>query len=154
MIQIQCTPADIDARPMHEPKVSGLDKHQHRRKCTGFESFFEQQDLRMSWLNSYTTEKQLIICSCLWKIKGKMAFKMPLNMKNINNFTKWKNASVDVRITQQKHLSQSGRSTWTAVDIFNTLRVFTKEPISEQETKLECMNIHQRSKTDLIYSPV
>ena len=25
--------------------------------------------------------------------------------------------------------------------IFNTLRVFTKEPIREQETKLECMNL-------------
>ena len=28
---------------------------------------------------------------------------------------------------------------WTL--FFNTLRVFTKEPIREQETKLECMNI-------------
>ena len=43
-------------------------------------------------------------------------------------------------ITQQKHFAQSGRSTWSAVDIFNTLQVFTKEPIREQqETKLECM---------------
>ena len=40
---------------------------------------------------------------------------MPLNMKNINNFTQWKNWSVDVMfmrvITHQKHLTQSGRST-------------------------------------------
>ena len=42
-------------------------------------------------------------------------------------------------ITHQKHLAQSGRSTRSAVDIFNTLRVFTKEPIREQEIKLECM---------------
>ena len=42
-------------------------------------------------------------------------------------------------ITHQKHLAQSGRSTWSAVDIFNTLRVFTKEPIRE-EIKLECVN--------------
>ena len=38
---------------------------------------------------------------------------------------------------------QSGRSTRSAVDIFNTLRVFTKEPIREQEIKLDCMNIIQ-----------
>ena len=43
-------------------------------------------------------------------------------------------------ITHQKHLAQSGRSTLSAVDIFNTLRVFTKEPIKEQEIKWECMN--------------
>ena len=58
-------------------------------------------------------------------------------MKNINNFIQWKNGSVDVRftraITHQKHLAQSGHS--SAVDIFNTLRIFTKEPIREQEIK-------------------
>ena len=59
---------------------------------------------------------------------------MPLNTKNINNSTQWKNGSVDVTFTQ-KHLAQSGRSTRSAVDIFNTLRVFTKEPIREQEIK-------------------
>ena len=68
---------------------------------------------------------------------------MPLNIKNINNFTQWKNGSVDVTfthaITHQKHLTQSGLSTWSAVDIFNTL-IFTKEPIREQEIKLECLN--------------
>ena len=51
-------------------------------------------------------------------------------MKNVNNFTQWKNGSVDV----------TWRSTQSAVDIFNTLRIFTKEPIREQEIKLECMN--------------
>ena len=48
-------------------------------------------------------------------------------MKNIKNFTQWKNESVDVMfmpaITHQKHLAQSGRSTRSAVDIFNTLRI-------------------------------
>ena len=38
---------------------------------------------------------------------------MPLNIKNTNNFTRWKNGSVDVTITQaithQKHLAQFGR---------------------------------------------
>ena len=43
--------------------------------------------------------------------------------------------------THQKHLAQSGRSTRSAVDISNTLRVFTKEPIRKHEIKLECMNI-------------
>ena len=56
-----------------------------------------------------------------------------------------KNGSVDVMltraITHQKHLAKSGRSTWSAVDIFNTLRLFTKEPIREQEIKLECINV-------------
>ena len=32
-------------------------------------------------------------------------------------------------------------STRSAVDIFNTLHVFTKEPIREQEIKWECMNL-------------
>ena len=67
-------------------------------------------------------------------------------MKNINNFTQWKNGSVDVTftraITHQKHLTQSGRSTRSKVDIFNTPRVFTKEPIREQDIKLECMKTY------------
>ena len=58
-----------------------------------------------------------------------------------------KNGSVDVTftraITHQKHLAQSGRSTQSAGDIFNTLRIFTKEPIREQEIKLECVNPDQ-----------
>ena len=66
-------------------------------------------------------------------------------MKNINNFTQWKKwinrCDVRVRDTHQKHLAQSGHSTRSAVDIFNTLRVFTKEPIREQDIKLECMNV-------------
>ena len=41
---------------------------------------------------------------------------------------------------QQKYLAQSGRYTWTAVDIFNTSRVFTNEPILEEEMKLQCIN--------------
>ena len=65
-------------------------------------------------------------------------------MKNINNSTQWeKNGSVDVTfthmITHQNHFVQSGRSTQSAVDIFNTLHLFTKEPIREQEIKLECI---------------
>ena len=55
-----------------------------------------------------------------------------------------KNRSVDVTfahaIMHQKHLAQSGHSTRSAVDIFNTLCVFPKEPIRKQEIELECMN--------------
>ena len=74
-------------------------------------------------------------------------------MKNINNFTQWEKGSVDAMctraITHQKH--QSERSMRSAVDYFNTLRVFTyfntlrvftNEPIREQEIELECMNIN------------
>ena len=74
---------------------------------------------------------------------------MPLNMKNINNFTQWKKwiSGCDVRARDHtpKQLAQSGRSTRSAVDIFNTLRLFTKEPTREQEIKLECMNDCQKS---------
>ena len=69
----------------------------------------------------HTLQKIKIICSCLWQIMNKMTFKMPLDMKNVNNFTQWKNGSVNVTITgaitQQKHLAQSGRRTRSAVDI-------------------------------------
>ena len=72
-------------------------------------------------------------------------------MKRINNFNQWTNGSVDMTftrgITHQKHLAQSGRSTRREVDIFNTLRVFTKEPIRQQEIKLECMNNRQTTIT-------
>ena len=66
---------------------------------------------------------------------------MPLNMKNIFKqlYPVKKNGSVHVTltcaITHQRHLEQSGRR--SAVDMFNTLCVFTEEPIREQEVKLE-----------------
>ena len=46
-------------------------------------------------------------------------------------------------IMHQKHYAHSGSSTRSAVAIFNTLHVYTKEPIGEQEIKLECMNLFQ-----------
>ena len=63
---------------------------------------------------------------------------MPLNMKNINSFTQWKKKYESVDVTFRHaimHLVQSGLSTRSAVDIFNTLRVFTKEPIREKDNK-------------------
>ena len=60
-----------------------------------------------------------------------------------------KSGSVDVTFTHaimhQKHLAQSGRSTRSAVDIFNSLHVFPKEPIRKQEIELECMNSVQNT---------
>ena len=65
-------------------------------------------------------------------------------MKNINNSTQWKKwisrCDVHARDHAPKAPRAAGHSTRSAVDIFNTLRVFTKEPIREQEIKLECMN--------------
>ena len=46
------------------------------------------------------------------------------------------------RVQSHTKSSLGAVHTWSAVDIFNTLRVFTKEPIREQEIKLECMNIN------------
>ena len=56
-------------------------------------------------------------------------------------------------ITHQKYLAQSGRSTRSPVDIFNTLRVLTYEPIREQEITLECMNT-EPSLLQQIWCPI
>ena len=66
---------------------------------------------------------------------------MPLNKKNIHKFYPMKKwiSRCDVRARDHAPkapravLAQSWCSTRSAVDIFNTLRVFTKEPIREQE---------------------
>ena len=44
IIKNQCMLPNVDAHSLHKLKVSGLDERQHQRKCTGFESFLEQQD--------------------------------------------------------------------------------------------------------------
>ena len=66
-------------------KVSALDEHQQQRKCTGFESFLKQQELRIYWPKSYTTEKEnkLLILRENCEQNGCI---MSLNKKNINNF--------------------------------------------------------------------
>ena len=51
-----------------------------------------------------------------------------------------KNGSANA-IMHQKHFAQFDHSRRSAVNIFNTLRVFTKEAIREKGIKLECMNI-------------
>ena len=52
-------------------------------------------------------------------------------------------------ITHQKHLVlQSGDSVQNAVEIFKTLRVFTKEAISEQEIKPQCKLINDKAKLE------
>ena len=75
---------------------------------------------------------------------------MPLIIQKINTFTREKNGSVNVTIMHQKHLVQSGCSIRSAVNIFNTLCVFTKKSIREQEIKLECMNVYHFN-FDMLY---
>ena len=78
---------------------------------------------------------------------------MPINVRSINISTQQKkkkkkkkrerkkkkrkerNESVDATFTHLEHHAQSGHSTWSALDIFNTLRTFAHEPIGEQEIK-------------------
>ena len=71
---------------------------------------------------------------------------MPLNMKSINNFTRQKiNRSVDMTFTQtithQKDHVESGCSMRSALDVSNTLHIFTKEPITEREFEQECIKV-------------
>ena len=62
-------------------------------------------------------------------------------MKNINSFTQWKKWISRCDFCARDHAPKAPRAVWvqswhstrSAVDIFNTLRVFTKEPIREQE---------------------
>ena len=37
----------VHVRPMHQMKVNALDDHQYQPKCTGFESFLEQEKVLM-----------------------------------------------------------------------------------------------------------
>ena len=64
---IQCTCADVDARPMHKSMVSALDEQQHQHKCDGFESFLDRKTKSFA------------------HVREKLYDKMTL--KNINNFT-------------------------------------------------------------------
>ena len=66
---------------------------------------------------------------------------MQQNKKNINKFypvkkmdqSMWRSRARSRTKSTSHSRAQSWRSTRSAVDIFNTLRVFTKEPIREQE---------------------
>ena len=85
--------------------------------------FLQQQDLQI-YLLKFVKEYRYNV------------FKMPIIIEKINTFTQWKNGSFDVTITHQKHLAQFGRSARNAVDIFNTLRVFTKQPIKRTRNQV------------------
>ena len=76
---------------------------------------------------------------------------MPLNMKNINNFTQWKKWISQCDIYARNHAPKAPRAVWAQYTECSghfqyTPRLFTKEPIREQETKLECM------KSDFLFS--
>ena len=126
--QIQCTRTEFWCIQCPRPiGLSALDKYQIQASALDLFYFTSKSKCKFTNL-IHTRQKNKIICSCSWQIMNKNGFKIPLNMKNVNNFTQWKkNGSVDVTfmraITHQKHLAQSGRSTRSAVDIFNTLRI-------------------------------
>ena len=65
-------------------------------------------------------------------------------MKNINNLTQWEKWISWCDVHACNHAPKALRAVWaqyqSAVDIFNTLHIFTKEPIRVQEIKLEFMN--------------
>ena len=59
-------------------------------------------------------------------------------MKNINNFTQWKKWISRCGVRAHDHAPKAPRAVLAQYaecsgHIFNTLRVFTKEPIREQE---------------------
>ena len=139
------------ANPMHmhwilpearrAPKA--LDKHQIQARALDLSYFMSKS--KCKFINLIHKQQQnKIMCSCSWQIIDKMALKCHQTWRILTTLPNEKNRTVDATFTHvimhQKHLAQSGCSTGSAVDIFNTLRVFTKEPISEQEIKLECIN--------------
>ena len=139
--QIQCTCTEFWCVQCPRPAgPSALDKHHIQASALDLSYFMSKSKCKFINL-IHTRQKNKIFCSCSWKIMNKMVFKMPLNMKNVNIFTQWKKwiSRCDVRTRDHAPKApravwaQSWRSTRSAVDIFNTLRVFTKEPIREQE---------------------
>ena len=147
--QIQCTCTEFWCLQCPRPTgPSALDKHQIQASALDL-SYFPSKS-KCKFINLiHTRQKNKIFCSCSWKIINKMAFKMSLNMNNVNNFTQWKIWISWCDAHARNHApkappavwAHSGRSTRSAVDIFNTLHIFTKQPIREQEIKLECINL-------------
>ena len=69
---------------------------------------------------------------------------MSLNMKSISEFTPRKIwiSRCDVHAREQKQHAQFGRSTRSALDIFNALRVFTQEPENKKLSGVQESNIY------------
>ena len=128
-------------RPMPEGP-SALDKHQIQASALDLSYFTSKSKCKLT--SFIHDRKPKSFAHVREKLIDKMALKCHKTCRILTTLPSEKNGSVDVTfacaITHQKHLAQSGRSTRSAVDIFNTLRVLTKEPIREQEIKLECMN--------------
>ena len=138
--QIQCTRTEFWCVQCPRPAgPSALDKHQIQSSALDLSYFTSKSKCKFINL-IHTRQKNKIICSCLWKIVNKMALKCH-KTRILTNFTQWKKwiSRCDVRAryhapnAPRAVWAQSWRSTRSAVDIFNTLRVFTKEPIREQE---------------------
>ena len=94
------------------PMPDALDKHQIQASALDLSYFTSKSKCKfINLIHTRQKKNHLLMFVKNFKWNG---FKMTLNIKNINNFTQWKNGSVDVTfaraITDQKHLAQSGRS--------------------------------------------
>ena len=132
IIQIQCTRTEFWCVQCPRPAgPSALDKHQIQASALALSYFTRKSKYKFVNL-IHTRQKNKIICSCSWKIINKIASKCHLTWRILRTLpSEKKNGSIDVTlmhaITHQNHLVQSGRSTRSVVDIFNTPCVYTKE---------------------------
>ena len=136
---IQCTHTEWCVQYPKPAGPSALDKHQIQASALDLSYFTSKSKCKFINLNYlYTIEKQNHLIMFV-KIINKMALECHSTWRILTTLPSEKNGSVDVTftraVTHQKHLAQSGGSTRNAVDIFNTLHVFTKEPIREQGFK-------------------
>ena len=96
------------------------DKDQTQASALDLSYFTSKSKCKYIKLIHSTKQNHLLMFVKNYKQNG---FKMPLNMKNINNSTQCKNGSVDVtfeaRSLTKSTSRSSGRSTRSAVDIFN-----------------------------------
>ena len=105
-------------------RSSALDKYQFQGKCLHLSHFLRPSKCKIYSPYSNTTEKQNHL---LMLEKLSIASLMPLKMKSINNIASEKHdqSTFTRSTTHQKHHAKSGRSTWSALDIFYTFLVLT-----------------------------
>ena len=148
---IQCMRTDVWCVQCARPAgPSALDKHQIQASALDLSYFTSKSKCKFINL-IHTRQKNKIICSCSWKIINKMALNCHWTWRILTTLPSGKKWISRCNLRSRDHApkapravwAQSGLSTRSAVDIFNTLRVFTKEPIREEEIKLECMNMCQ-----------
>ena len=95
-------------RPCPRPAgPSALDKHQIQASALDLSYFTSKSKCKFINL-IHTRQKNKIICSCLWKIINKM----PLNIKNISNFTQWKKWISRCDVRARDHAPKAPRAVW------------------------------------------